>query len=205
MASEASGLPFPTITLAGGSTIFRVHRVGKRPVFFGPRPGSPPGSRFDAPGGQYRTLYAAERLDGAVAETLLREPAKRLIRLSDIADRAWVGLRVTRPLLLVKLMDEGLRWHGVDASISASAGYRKPRSLALSLYRSHPVLDGIAYRSRHSSGFVCFSIFDRVQPGDIDAGPSRCLIGDLDSIRAIFAQHGAAIDESEEVPLAPDE
>lgn len=132
MASEASGLPFPTITLAGGSTIFRVHRVGKRPVFFGPRPGSPPGSRFDAPGGQYRTLYAAERLDGAVAETLLREPAKRLIRLSDIADRAWVGLRVTRPLLLVKLMDEGLRWHGVDASISASAGYRKPRSLALS-------------------------------------------------------------------------
>jgi hypothetical protein len=130
---------------------------------------------------------------------------KRLIRLSDVADRAWVALGLTRPLVLVKLMDEGLRWHGVDASISSSAGYRRPRALALSLYRSDPVIDGIAYRSRLSSGFVCFSIFDRLQPRDLDAGPSRALIDDLDRVRALFAQHGASIDDSDDVPPAPDQ
>jgi len=106
--------------LETGEIIVRVHRKLQGAVFFGPEPGSSPQNRFDAPAGQFRVLYAAQRLEGAFVETVLRRPGNRVVKRAFVEDRMWTPLRLQRRLVLAKIMDEGLLYHGVDASISAT-------------------------------------------------------------------------------------
>lgn len=105
--------------LDAGDVVVRVHQKIHGAIFFGPAPGATPQGRFDAPAGQYRLLYVAQRLEGAFVETVLRRPANRIVRRAFVEERMWTPLRLHRQLVLAKLMDEGLLFHGVDASISA--------------------------------------------------------------------------------------
>ena len=65
--------------LPAGSVVVRVHHLAHDAVWFGPRSGVPPQYRFDALGGEYRTLYCAARLTAAFVESVLRRPAGRII------------------------------------------------------------------------------------------------------------------------------
>ena len=98
-----------------GDVIVRVHREAHGAIFFGPAAGVAPQGRFDAPSGQFRLLYAAQRLEGAFVETVLRRPANRIVRRAFVEQRMWTPLRLQRQIVLAKLMDEGLLFHGVDA------------------------------------------------------------------------------------------
>ena len=95
--------------------------------------------RFDSVDGQYRMLYAAEKIDGAFVETVLRNPVGRILRRSFVDARGWSVIRIQRKLVLAKLRDEGLQWHGVDASISTSDDYAASRSIAAALHREFPM------------------------------------------------------------------
>ena len=134
--------------------------AGRR--FIGPGIGKPSQNRFDAPSSEYQILYAAQRLEGAFVETLLRRPTHRIVRRAFIEERMWTPLRLERTLTLAKIMDEGLLFHGVDASVSATDDYAPSRKLALELYQDFSTLDGLAYRSRHNNGEICYALFDRV-------------------------------------------
>ena len=118
---------FPAGLLAverrAGDVVVRVHHQDHGAVFFGPKPGTPPQNRFDAPSGEYRVLYAAERLEGAFVESVLRRPAGRVLRRAFVEERMWTPLRLGRPLILAKVLDEGLQFHRVDAGVSASDDY----------------------------------------------------------------------------------
>ncbi|MDW9741823.1 RES domain-containing protein [Sinorhizobium meliloti] len=70
--------------LDAGDVVVRVHQKIHGAIFFGPAPGATPQGRFDAPAGQYRLLYVAQRLEGAFVETVLRRPANRIVR-----ERSW--------------------------------------------------------------------------------------------------------------------
>jgi RES domain len=165
MVLEASSGRFPagllTDVLPAGNFIVRAHKADKGPIFFGPPTGSPPENRFDAPGGEYRVLYGAERLEGAFAETVLRKRT-RIVRRAYVEERAWSALRLDRPLIVAKVYDEGLLRHGVDAGMIAADDYTESRELALALFRESLTLDGIAYRSRVNNGELCYALFDRV-------------------------------------------
>ena len=143
--------------LQAGDVVVRVHHQSLGPVFFGPKPGVPPQNRFDAPGGEYRIMYAAERLEGAFVETILRRPTGRILRRAQVEDRMWTELRLERALVLAKLFGEGLQFHKIDPSVSASDNYRATRALALALHTDFPELDGLAYRSRFNSDQVCYA------------------------------------------------
>ncbi|WSH69877.1 RES family NAD+ phosphorylase (plasmid) [Rhizobium ruizarguesonis] len=163
---------------------------------FRPPPGSTPQGRFDAPAGQYRLLYAAQRLEGAFVETVLRRPANRIVRRAFVEERMWTPLRLQRPLVLAKLMDEGLLFHRVDASISAGADYAPSRALALALHQDYPDLDGLAYRSRHNNGEVCFALFDRVLASDLVPLPGQRFESDPTRTDQLMRLHGAVFDTS---------
>lgn len=79
----------------------------------------------------------------------------------------WTPLRLGRALTLAKIMDEGLLFHGVDASVSATEHYGPSRNLALALYEDFAALDGLAYRARHNNREICYALFDRVLPSDL--------------------------------------
>lgn len=173
----------------------RVHRLVDGPLWFGPKPGSPPVYRFDAPAGEYRALYAAKALTGAFVETVLRSN-RRIIAPDFINRRQWTHLKVGRSLRLAKIMDEGLRWHGVDAGICSVDTYEESRRFALALYDAFPELDGIAYRARHNNAEICFALFDRVASTDLVAAGTFPFELHRPTIDAIIRGHGAAWDTS---------
>ncbi|WP_299006065.1 RES family NAD+ phosphorylase [uncultured Caulobacter sp.] len=166
-----------------GTEIVRVHWQNKGSIFFGPKLGLAPGNRFDAPAGEYRTLYAAIELPGAYVETVLRRPG-RVIRRSEADGRAATRLQIQRPLRLAKIFDEGLHWHGVHAGEISVDDYGPSRQLALDLFEAFPEIDGLAYRSRFDNGQVCYALYDRLS--DTDLAPT----GRLD-----FDKHPSVVDD----------
>lgn len=184
------------MVLDAADIIVRIHRKSQSAVSFGPAPGAPPQSRFDAPAGQYRVLYAAQRLEGAFVETALRRPGNRIVRRAFVDERMWTPLRLRRPLVLAKIMDEGLLYHGVDASISATDDYGPSRALALALHEDYSGIDGLAYRSRHNNGEICFALFDRVLPTDLAEMPGHLFEMHPDRADQLMRLHGAVFDTS---------
>lgn len=201
---DPGGALFPRGLLAevlpAGSVLMRVHHLAHGAVWFGPRSGILPQHRFDAPAGEYRTLYGAARLAGAFVESVLHKPAGRVIAWAYVEERGWSELTTRRTLRLAKLRDEGLHWHGTDAAISASNDYSAPRRLALALYTAFPELDGIAYRARHNNGEICYALFDRVSAADLILGPPQRFAEHRAVVDQLMALHGALFDTDPPVP-----
>jgi len=187
-----------TEVIPAGSAIVRVHHQAYSPLWFGPQPGVPPQHRFDAPNGEYRTLYCAARLAGAFVESVLRRPG-RIVSRAYLEERVWSELTVRRTLRLAKLRDEGLHWHGTDAAISASHDYTVPRRLAVALYTAFPDIDGVTYRARHNNGEVCYALFDRVSTDLLPGAPQRFAEKGAE-IDRLMALHGALFDTGPPVP-----
>ena len=103
-------LPIRVIT----SSWTRIHQRRYGPIFFG-RGG---GGRFDAPAGQYGTLYVALDAHGAFIETLGHTTGRTAIDWSEIEARALAEVSVLRPLRLVDLSGEGLTHVGADARLT---------------------------------------------------------------------------------------
>lgn len=203
MAGGASTSRFSNGLLAveipPGGELVRIHQKVHGPVFFGPAPPSPPQNRFDAPAGEYRVLYGAAELIGAFVETVLRKPG-RLLRRAEVEDRAWSRLQVMRPLSVAKLYDEGLQWHGTDASEIGGDAYAPARQVALELYQAFPDLDGLAYRSRYNNGQVCVALFDRVAVSDLSPLHTQGFDAVPTIVDQLMRHYGAAFDTSLPIP-----
>ena len=179
--------------LADGERLVRVHRRDKGAIWFGPGIGRPPAHRFDAPDGEYRTLYAAQSLTGAFVETILRKN-QRILGRPFVDGFQWTVLEAGRPLKLAKLFDEGLAVHGTTNDICAGDVYAEPRLLARDLYLTFPDLDGIAYRARHNNGEICYALFDRVTPSSLHPVDPRLFEHERRLTDALMRLHGAVWD-----------
>jgi hypothetical protein len=156
----------PILELPQGAQLFRVHRVVHSAIFFGPvvDPATgkrqPPTHRFDSLTGVFGVLYAGQKFEGALVETVLRNPQLRLVAEEYITARAVTELTCSRELRLVGLHGRGLSRVGLTNAIST--GPYAPCwawSDYLWSHQDHP--DGIAYTSRHNPHQVCFAIFER--------------------------------------------
>ena len=90
----------------------------------------------------------AQSLEGAFAETVLRNPQRRLIDPAEITSRAVSVLGLSRTVRLVEMRGRGLQALGTDNAVST--GPYGPCGLwadALFSHRDQP--DGLAYSSRH--------------------------------------------------------
>ena len=172
-----------------------MHRQERGSIFFGPKPGVAPGNRFDAPGGEYRTLYASVELPGAFVETVLRRPG-RVLRRAEADERAATRLQLQRPLRFAKIYDEGLQWHGVHAGEISGDDYGPCRQLGLDLFQAFADIDGLAYRSRFNNGQICYAIYDRVV--DADLAPTSRLDFDAhpEVVDEMMRLYGATFDTS---------
>jgi hypothetical protein len=187
-----------------GSTIIRIHHKDNGALWFGPKPGLPPAYRFDAPAAEYRTMYAAVAIEGAFVETILHgKTEEQLVSRAYVERRVWTEFTTLRPFRLMKLYDEGLFWHGTDAGISAVPSYTRSRQIALAAFREGPDLDGIAYRSRHDNGELCFALFDRITGADFDAGRVQSFQEQPHICDSLMDRYGAVYDNSLPVPPPP--
>jgi hypothetical protein len=185
------------VRLPIGTPIMRVHWSDKGPIFFGPPAGIGPSNRFDAPAGEYGTLYVAEDLAGAFAETLLRKAA-RLVGWPAVAQRSFSMLTLQREVTLAQLHGDGLAWHGVTSDICAGDDYGPSQAISLAFYAKG--LDGIAYRSRHNNDQLCYALFDLVAPTDLAIVETHDFAGMAAIADQLVRRHGAAWDKMLALP-----
>jgi RES domain len=189
-----------TISVPAEQEIVRVHQVGKGALWYGPAPGQPPAYRFDAPAGEYRTLYCSEELTGAFVETVLRK-AQRIIGRPFVDARGWTVLACKRELRLAKVFDEGLVLHGVTNDICAGDDYSASQRFAGDLFAKDPHVDGIAYRARHNNGQICYAVFDRVAAHEFREIDHRAFRAERAIVESMMKEHGAVWDPM--TPLPP--
>lgn len=112
--------------------------------------------RFDAPSGEYATLYCnADRLAvfaEVYGDVRVIEASQRERRLSRIISR--------ENLRLIPLDNPGVQKRlGLDGRIGMSKQYPVTQRWALSLYRWFPQADGIRYLSRHAGEYRNYCLF----------------------------------------------
>lgn len=145
------------ITIEAGEILHRFFTAAYDPIHFN----CGHDGRLNAPDGSYGVLYTAKEARGAFAETFLRVPGRTLIPSDLLAKKAYVQLRVTRPLVLIKLGGLGLARLGATAEVvHGGLPYDVPQSWSAAL-REHPVgASGIAYYARHDDEALCYALYD---------------------------------------------
>jgi RES domain len=182
----------PILELPKATSAVRIHRTEYDPVFFSPGSGNAPIGRFDSPSGAFGVLYLAQALEGAFAETILRNPQRRLVDLSEITARAASVLGFSRAIRLVKMFGAGLQSVGADNAVSTGP-YGSSGAWADALFAHPDAPDGIAYASRHDSEQLCIALFFR---SDIQlellSGPTP-LSDVLADVASILRRYGKGI------------
>jgi hypothetical protein len=169
----------------------RCHRTALGAVFFGRGAGHPPTHRFDAPDGEYQVVYVGLSYEAALAETLLRNPRRRIVDLVDLRVRSMALLRNRSLLRLVQAHGPGLSQLGTTAALS-TGGYRASRQWSLGLWNHKSRPDGLIYVSRHNLGLLCAAIFDRPHATFVQTATTP-LLDNEPSVRAVFRAHGKSI------------
>jgi hypothetical protein len=180
----------PIIEHAAGTVWYRCHRTALHPVFFGPGSGAAPRFRFDAPDGEFQTLYVGASYEAALVETLLRNPKRRTVDLVELEIRSMATLTNKSPLRLVEAHGAGLARLGTTAALSTGP-YIAARRWALALWSHENTPDGLVYVSRHNPGLLCAAIFDRPHAAfDVSTTP---LLADARSVAGVFRSHDKSI------------
>lgn len=184
-----TALPLDIIPAA--TVLHRIHRTSLGPIFFGPGIGNPPASRFDSASGRFGVIYVGMSLAGALAETLLRNPQRMMVAISDIKERSASELACSRQLRVVKLHGSGLQAVGTDNSVSTGPyGPCGVWSDALFDHADRP--DGIAYQSRHDSSQICLALFKR-DDFALETRASRPLGTILGEVAAMLNLYGKSV------------
>jgi hypothetical protein len=189
--SLLNSIDLPLEVIAAGAPLARVHRLVNDPIFFGPGAGMPPTYRFDSPAAAFGVLYVGVTLPGALVETLLRNPRRKMTAYDELASRASSDLRCSRALRLVRLHGDGLQRVGCDNAISTGP-YDVCGAWADALWRHPAAPDGIVYQSRHDPGEICVAIFQRLDLGFSTATTTR-LIDQLPAVSSILGRYGKSI------------
>lgn len=136
---------------------FRSHLADHDPIYFG-RSGR---HRFDAPGGEFGTLYAGADEHCAFLETFGHRTGEvDFVTLGALAARHLVRIKARRRLRLVDLTGPGLARLRADARLcTGSTAVSQKWALALFEHPERP--DGLYYRSRHDPERYCVALFDR--------------------------------------------
>jgi hypothetical protein len=169
-----------------GRPFIRCHNVRFGATVFNPGKGR--GGRFHPfPGARGRivpTLYAADHLDGALAETVfhsvpVRGPERR-IRRSVLKSMTASTLTCRRDLTLAQLFGFGLRRLEIsrlELIETERDDYPRTTSWGKALHECDPRIDGLIWVSRQNDGVRSLVLFgDRVPSSSLRAtGPSRPL------------------------------
>lgn len=145
------------VTLAAGALLHRFYTSAFDPIFYD----TSNVGRFNAPDKSYGVLYCAQTDIGALAETFLRTPGRRVIDPGLLAAKGYVLLTTRSDLTLISMAGPGLAILGATAEMTSSAPpYAMPQIWSAAL-RAHPTaVDGIVYRSRHDDDQICYALFN---------------------------------------------
>ncbi len=139
---------------------YRVHKVGRGPLFFG-KSGD---NRFDAPAGEFGVLYVGMDAHCAFIETFGHATGARSVTNGELAARGMAVIACTRPLRLVDLTGKGLARIGADARLTSGDDYKLSHRWSKAIHDHPRSPDGILYRARHDPSRLSAALFERAGP-----------------------------------------
>lgn len=170
----------------------RIHLANAAPEWYGPGADSPPTGRFDDPEGTYGVCYFGNSFAAAFAETLLRNPPKRLLSLDDdLRPRSVTTFQTNQEIHLVTFHGPGLARLGLTAR-DAHGMHAACRQWARRFYEHADAPAGIEYRSRHDDSGLCIALFDRARKmiSNVDSEP---LLANTERLRAHLRRYGVRL------------
>jgi len=139
----------------------RAPSCARDPIYFNPRNTA----RFNAPNGEYGTMYMGDSLACCFVETFgrldtLAATTARSVSEAQLRDLCIARIASVRPLALVDLTGPGLRRIGADARLIAG-DYGESQRWGLAIW-AHPTQpDGLLYPARHDPSLQSVALFDR--------------------------------------------
>lgn len=135
---------------------YRFHHRSHGALHFGKRLAQ----RFDDPDQSFGVLYVARQMEGAFAETFLRDIAPyRFVTTDELMRKLLSTITTDHGLKLVDLAGIGLARMGIDGRL-ATGSYAISQSWSRT-FQTHPQKpDGILYRARHYPKHLCAAIFE---------------------------------------------
>jgi hypothetical protein len=179
--------------LPAGSTFVRIHHSQRSPMFFSPGDKQSPAGRFDSPAGLFGVLYLAFEFEGAFVETVLRNPARRLVSVGEIAGRSVAVLALSRALRLVRMHGFGSQMLGVDNAVTTGP-YEPSGIWADALFEHADRPDGIAYASRRDPEQICVALFSRPDIDVAVASDSVPLTEMAGEVATVLRRYGKGLD-----------
>lgn len=172
----------PTERIAAGATLYRVHPARYPAEAFHPGSGAAkPLARFSFFGQPaiVPALYAADSVEAAIGETLLRDVplAGGSLPLENVDYRVLSQVTTTRELTLLRLHGDGFRRIGVAAdqlTTTSPRRYHQTVPWGGAAYRAG--LDGVAWMSRHHDSSGAYVLY---RPGDVAAHPAGTVLHDF--------------------------
>jgi hypothetical protein len=149
----------PISTIRAGSSWSRIHLVEYSPEYFD----ATNRHRFNAPAGEFGTLYAG--IDDACAfiETFGRELELRVVTMTELALRGRSRVEAVQDLHLVDLTGPGLARIRADGRLT-TGDYRIAQRWSLALHQHPDRPDGLVWRSRFDPSRTCLAIYERARP-----------------------------------------
>jgi RES domain len=160
------------------------------PLFFGPSPGKPPRSRFDAPDGSFTVCYLGASEETSFVEAFLRGRGG-IFDAADLEPSALSEIESIEPLRLCQLHGAGLQRIGAT-SVIASGHHSASRIWSLALYNHPDEPDGVFYRARFDDDVFCAAIYDRAR-AKLVTRSIEPVLKDLDRLRRLCEHYDAAI------------
>lgn len=153
----------PVVGIPVTQVLWRIHRLEHEPLWFGPAPGQPPQSRFDAPAGEFGVCYFAATPGVAILETLVRGLKVPIISRTVLHGRGLSAMALTEPLRMLQLEGKGLSSFGISAHEISGPDLAECQDLARRVHEKLENVDGIQYRSRWDTSELCWAVFDRAR------------------------------------------
>ncbi len=193
-----------TEILSAGSRLWRIHSQARDAISFDVSvPDGFTGGRFNSPTGHPGVLYAADSLEGAVAEVVLRDvplagEGARAVPIRGVLGRSVSVLEVTRDLALVALhgANAGLVGQGLWLTKSDSADYPLTREWGRAACACAPGAAGLVWRARHDEDRLTYALYHDMAEGALAVRASIAIDegAGLAAVRKVLLAHRAVIE-----------
>jgi hypothetical protein len=118
--------------------------------------------RFNAPTGQFGTLYAGSDDACAFIETFGHDLDLRVVSSADLASRGRARIEIVRDLRVVDLTGPGLAQLRADGRLT-TGDYRIAQRWSHALHEHPERPEGITWRSRFDPARVCLAVYERAR------------------------------------------